>query len=367
MLGIWGVVHVYVFTRLGSVPWIAQHASRRTLIILAVILWLSYPLTRFISNRSLLAWPFEFLAANWVGFFFLLFALFFMVDVLTLGGVLFAKWTPLIRTLTALAAVLLGMIALIQGYRAPVVSEYEVHLPGLPQERDKLSVVALTDLHLGRLTGRDWLEKRVAQVDALHPDLVVISGDLADSDARQVEPLIPVLKQLRAPLGVWAVTGNHDLYAGIDHTVSIMEKSGFHVLRDRWEQVLPGLILAGVDDLGSRRDAGDAIPRALTNRPAGGTLYLSHTPSHAENAAALRAGLMISGHTHNGQIWPFNYLVRLRYSLLSGRYDINGMTVLVCRGTGTWGPRMRLWQRGEILKITLRSADAKAAHKTSAT
>lgn len=91
----------------------------------------------------------------------------------------------------------------------------------------------------------------------------------------------------------------------------------------------------------------------LSGRPPGAAVLLSHTPWQAREAAAAGAGLMLSGHTHGGQIWPFSYLIRLRYPLLAGRYQIDQMTVIVCRGTGTWGPRMRLWHPGEILSIKL--------------
>jgi predicted MPP superfamily phosphohydrolase len=94
---------------------------------------------------------------------------------------------------------------------------------------------------------------------------------------------------------------------------------------------------------------------ALANRPHGATILLSHTPWRAEEAAAAGVGLMLSGHTHNGQLWPFTYLVRTRYKLLGGRYPIGSMTAIVCRGTGGWGPRMRLWRPAEILRITLRA------------
>ena len=104
---------------------------------------------------------------------------------------------------------------------------------------------------------------------------------------------------------------------------------------------------------------------ALANRPPGAAILLSHSPLQAGAAAAAGAGLMLSGHTHDGQIWPFGYLVRLSYPLLGGRYEVDGMPVIVCRGTGTWGPRMRLWRPSEILRITLRSG-LKDAAKTRA-
>jgi hypothetical protein len=129
-------------------------------------------------------------------------------------------------------------------------------------------------------------------------------------------------------------------------------------LRDRAAALAPGLVLAGVDDLGARRQFGggeQAIERALAGRPPGAVVLLSHSPAQVKTAASLGVGLMLCGHTHNGQIWPFNYLVRLSNPLVGGRYEVGGMTVIVGRGTGTWGPRMRLWQPGEILLITLRS------------
>jgi hypothetical protein len=134
------------------------------------------------------------------------------------------------------------------------------------------------------------------------------------------------------------------------------------VLRDEWVQAAPGLVLAGVNDGGypqSRTPAENRVFRALAGRPPGnGTIFISHAPVGAQTAASLGAGLMLSGHTHGGQIWPFSLIVRSLIPLFLGRYDVGGMPVIVCRGTGTFGPRMRLWQRGEILRVTLRAAPA---------
>ncbi len=97
------------------------------------------------------------------------------------------------------------------------------------------------------------------------------------------------------------------------------------------------------------------MSKTLANRPPGATILLSHTPWQAEKAAKAGAGLMLSGHTHGGQIWPFSYLIRLVYPLLGGRYEVSGMTVIVCRGTGSWGVRMRLWRPAEIIRVKLKS------------
>lgn len=152
------------------------------------------------------------------------------------------------------------------------------------------------------------------------------------------------------------VTGNHEFYAGLERSVQFLESAGVRVLRDCWIELLPGLVLAGVDDVTARRQYGDNfVQRALAGRPnPAATIFISHTPWHAETACDAGAGLMLSGHTHAGQIWPFGYVARRLYPFLSGKYDLGSMTLIVCRGSGTWGPRMRLWRRSEILSITVR-------------
>jgi predicted MPP superfamily phosphohydrolase len=158
-------------------------------------------------------------------------------------------------------------------------------------------------------------------------------------------------------LGVWAVPGNHERYGGYATDGGLFKNDNFQMLLNRWVEVRPGLILAGVEDLTAWAGSGaggDIAARALAGRPPGVTLLLSHTPGQVESAAEAGADLMLSGHTHGGQIWPFGYLVSRFYPLLAGRYAVNSLTVIVCRGTGTWGPRMRLWHPGEILRVTLR-------------
>ena len=362
VLSLWALMHWYVFSRLGTIPWVAASCSTQGLGLAALVLGLSYPLARLLNGRNLetVGVPLEFAAAVWMGSLFLLFAALLVVDLVTVGGWLFPQVVPAMRQWAVLVAGGLAVIGLVQGLRAPGVSDFEVPLESLPPERDGLNLVVLSDLHLGTLKGNRWLTKLIGRVHDLKPDLVVIVGDLVDGNVLHVETLLPTLQQLRAPLGVWAVTGNHEYYAGLAGSVNLLEAAGYRLLRDRWAEVIPGLILAGVDDLTAREQFGHpdgAIAKALANRPSGGTILLSHSPLESNKAAAAGANLMLSGHTHAGQIWPFNFLVRLKYPLLAGRYEVNGMTLIVCRGTGTWGPPMRLWRPSEMLRIKLRTAD----------
>jgi predicted MPP superfamily phosphohydrolase len=285
-----------------------------------------------------------------------------VVDIVTVFGHLLPRFAPSLRGWALVAGGVLCVIALVQGLRAPVVQSYEVQLAGLPAESDGTVLVLASDFHLGTLLGKDWLAARIDQIQDLRPDIIVLGGDIIEGDDPSESELLPSFRRLSAPFGVWGVTGNHEFHAGIEGSANLLEETGIHVLHDRWAEVRPGLILAGVDDLTSRRrhgETGNFVERALAGRPVGAaTVLVSHTPWQAEVAAKSAVGLMLSSHTHEGQIWPFGYVVRLTHPFLSGEYELNRMTIIVCRGTGTWGPRMRLWQRGEIVRITLRSPQA---------
>lgn len=361
VLGIWALLHLYVFWRLSSVAWISTHVQRRWLILAAVVLYLSYPLARILGAYHLhaLAVPTELGAATWMGLLFLLFSMFLFIDVFTLGGLLFARHAQMIRTGGALLAVALAILATFQGLRPPVVTEHEIELKDLPPERDRLLLVMMSDLHLGTLINEKWLARVVSRVNAMQPDMVAIVGDLVDSDADKLDSLLPVLRQLRPKIGTYAVTGNHEFYAGLDRSVRLLSDAGFHVLRDEAIEAVPGLSIAGVDDLTARREfgrTGNAVQDALETS-SGATIFLSHSPLQYEEASAAGAQLMLSGHTHQGQVWPFTYLVRMRYPLTHSRHKIGPMTLIVSRGAGTWGPRMRLWKPSEIVQIRLRAAN----------
>jgi predicted MPP superfamily phosphohydrolase len=321
----------------------------------------SYLLARILHHFGIgaLARILEIIGANWIGILFLLLVTFLVVDGVTLFGRLLPRFAPGLRGWALLAGGLLSIIALVQGHRAPVVRNYQVQLPGFPSDSDGTVVVYASDFHLGTMLGGDWLAARIDQIQAQRPDIIILGGDIVEGDDPSESELLASLRKLSAPFGVWGVTGNHEFHAETQAGVSVLEQNGVRLLQGRWVEVRPGLILAGVDDLTSRRrhgQTGNFIEQALAGRPAGAAIILiSHTPWDADTAAKSRVGLMLSSHTHNGQIWPFTYLVRLFHPYLAGRYELDGMSLIVCRGTGTWGPRMRLWQRGEIVRITLRA------------
>lgn len=358
---VWAVFHIYVFWRIGTLPFIRRSIPWYFVALLAVLLWLSFLAPRFFDDYlSPSAAPkIEIIGDQWLGVIFLLFCSLLFADLITGFGFLIRQQAPLIRTLGLGVGVALSIIALVQGMRAPVVNNYEVVLENLPREADGLTIAVVSDLHIGATLGNQWLRDRVEQVNAAKPDAIVILGDIIEgySALEGVPGMQSVFKEFRAPNGVWAVLGNHDHHGGRNSTSALLEEAGIDVLRNEWKELCPGVVIAGIDDGGFGHGTGERARRiaaALSDQPTGATtILLSHRPEAIEQAVRAGADLMLSGHTHGGQIWPFTYVVRALNPILEGRHEYEGMTIIVTRGTGTWGPRMRLWKPGEVLLITL--------------
>jgi len=359
------LIHIYVFWRISALPFVKGHIDLKYLLPAGLILWAILFSGLFFGHdrTGILASTLELLAMTWMAVLFLVFISILAADILTGFGLFFRRSANSVRGYALIIGILLSLTAFIQGYRPPVIDSYQVHISGLPKELDGTVMVALSDLHIGSQLGDQWLASRVAQVNELKPDIIVLLGDIVEGHSNDKNDVFAeTLSRLSAPLGVWAVLGNHENFTrGDNNNDSIFNKSGIPLLRGTWKELKPGLILAGIDSIrrpmNGRDVAQDLITPALAGRPDGAVILLSHFPVGAEEASKAGVDLMLSGHTHGGQIWPFDYIVQASYPLLAGEYNINGMSVIVSRGAGTWGPRMRLWKPGEILKITLRIKD----------
>ena len=223
---------------------------------------------------------------------------------------------------------------------------------------DRLLVIS--DIHLGSLIGKRRLLALIDRVESLRPDIVAITGDLVDADAGLVEALVPQLKTLTAPLGVYAVLGNHEMYAGVERSTALMRNAGYTVLDSTAVEAAPGLWIVGIPDVRGSRQTGRPpveLDQALTEAGEGAIILLQHAPENHEVAAEAGVGLMLDGHTHGAQIWPAHYLVSRAFPHLAGTYRVGDMTQVISRGAGQWGPPMRLFARSEIIRITLRSPE----------
>ena len=359
--------HLYVAARLYALAPIRSRIPARAWWSGALLLWLVYIAGVHVGDAALdwRWWPGQF-ALTWLGVTFVMSMCLLLADLLGGFGLWWRAHTQKIRAAGAIAGVLLAAFALYQGMRAPVIVEQEVVMRGLPQALDGTVIAAVSDIHLGAQRRSEWMAARVEQINALQPAAVLLVGDLVEDEPIGEQQLAGVLRGLKAPLGVWAVTGNHEFYGDAETTVAEFAEGGVRWLRDRQVELAPGLVLAGIEDIGATMRRGGslttglahALPAGPRKAPAGkATILMSHIPATAvvEEARRRGVGLMLSGHTHGGQIWPFSYAVARRFPKYAGAYDVEGMMLYVTRGAGGWGPRMRLWKPGEIIKLTLRA------------
>jgi predicted MPP superfamily phosphohydrolase len=235
----------------------------------------------------------------------------------------------------------------------------------LPKELDGTTIVQLSDVHVGPTRGRDFVRQIVERANSLGPDVIAITGDLVDGSVRQLREQIEPLSELRAKHGVYFVTGNHEYYSGAESWCRELTRLGVRVLRN--ERVSIGsdgetYDLAGIDDYHAHQFGGGHgadLPRALEGRdPSRELVLLAHQPRAIFEAERLGVGLQLSGHTHGGQMWPWNYLVKLQQPFVSGLARFGRATIYVSNGTGYWGPPMRLAAPAEITRLVLLSEKA---------
>lgn len=248
--------------------------------------------------------------------------------------------------------------------RRPRVEHLRIPTEKLPASTPRLRIVQISDVHLGLMV-RDRYAREIADaVRREKPDLFVSTGDLVDAEINHLEGLAETLRGIRPRLGMYAVTGNHEYYAGIDQALAFTRRAGFTLVRGETVTVGNILRIAGVDDptgvaLGEPPGRTEAAVLGEDPSPLF-TLLLKHRPRISDGSRG-RVDLQLSGHTHYGQIFPFRYIVRIPYPLLSGLYPVTGGGALyVSRGTGTWGPRMRFLTPPEITVLDIERATAPA-------
>jgi predicted MPP superfamily phosphohydrolase len=367
---IYGGVHAYLWWRItrqldlraGSLPSLGIALAFAGLVIAPF-------LGRLLRDGSPLFNALELVTFIWMGAAFYLFALNLGADLWNLAaalGRLVAPPGPLpgVGGPRLFAGVAIAT-ALIVGWAAIEAAHVRLRRVTIPTAKlaggtPALRIVQVSDIHLGLLVGRRRLETILRRVREAQPDLVVATGDMLDAVGDHLEPLAAQWREIAPPLGKFAVTGNHEYYTGIEVAVSFLESAGFRVLRDEIA-VLPGVAnIVGLEHRGPR----SLRETTLRHRPlaallAGAdpalfTLVLKHLPTgFEEEAAPLGVGLQLSGHTHDGQLWPFRWLVRLSFRHTAGLARSGESLLYVSRGTGTWGPPLRFLAPPEVTVFEL--------------
>jgi len=372
VLSLLGGTHYYLYAH-----WVSGLGPFRTWSLWAiravfVLGAISFPLLRVLSRHHVrrLSVLVDWFVVMWLGC--VLYAFLIGLAVQLLGAL--SEWTglqsvaaPLLSSSPARSGVLLVValttmcviVGFVRAQALPRIVNLEVPLSHLPPSLDGFKLVQLSDVHIGTFARLARMRGMVAKVNGLAPDLVVITGDLVDEQASQLAPVEPILALLRARHGVLAVPGNHDFYAGIDEIVRRATACGIRFLRNEKVTIAGALQIYGIDDpAGARMRGGRTVAfesvlgPEVREQP---SILLYHQPIRYPQLAEMGVGLVLSGHTHGGQLWPLKYITRLFYPYVSGLFSIGTSHFYVSRGTGTWGPPMRFGVPPEIVVIRLRS------------
>ena len=370
-----GSAHYYVWARLVRDAALPSPWARIVTILIAFLF--AVMMSGFVVLRTVprgVASPFMWVGYTWMGvLFFLVLALGLsdLVRVIAVRGgdaglpIDLERRQSVARIfggVAALFAIGASPAGLVSALSTVAVTRVKVAIEKLAKAKSGYRIVQISDVHVGPTIGKDFIESVVARINALKPDLVAITGDLVDGSVEALSEHVAPLGKIQAKDGVFFVTGNHEYYSGADSWLAHLGKLGIKALRN--EHVViggsdSGFVLAGIDDPTSPLSD---LKQALAGRDASrACVLLAHQPKAIELADELGVDLQLSGHTHGGQMFPWNFLVRLQQPFVAGLHTLaRGAQIYVSRGTGYWGPPMRVGAPAEITEIEL-VASASAA------
>lgn len=317
---------------------------------------------------------------SWIGWFWIAAMLYFLMAVLFLDLLrLINHFLPFFPRMIVenyaqakyiTSACILGLVGLVVlgghiNSTMPRVRKLDLAIAKKAANLNGLNIVAASDIHMGTIMGRDRVDHIVKLINSLDPDLVLLLGDILDMEMAPVikQNLGEALRSIESRFGVYAVTGNHEHIAGVKEACDYLVEHNIIVLRDQVTKIADSFFLIGREDLSSgrfsdpqrsdgsrRKDLRELMADVDRSHP---VILMDHQPSDLTQASLQGIDLQLSGHTHNGQLWPFNYIVNSIYDLAWGYRKIADTHFYVSNGVGTWGPPIRVGNRPEIVQIHL--------------
>lgn len=363
------LLHWYIGSRLLSGLSIGQVGNVLAIgaLVLSVFIIPSAMLARMQIKNQKLADRISWVGYSAMGVFSFLFVLTFLRDVLLIVGALIfpAFYSKIFQHDSAVAVLILTVLAsgvgFINAIRVPVVVNIDIPLKNLAQALQGFTIAQISDIHIGPTIKKNYLVNIVKKVNALKPNLVAITGDLIDGTVEQLADQLTPLRDLKSDYGSYFVTGNHEYYSGVNQWIRYLRAAGIRVLQNEHDIITHNnsqMVIAGITDFNAhqidRTQASD--PQAAlagTENSMIPKIMLAHQPRSAEAVAAAGADVQLSGHTHGGQFWPWNFFVPLQQPYVAGLHKLNNLWVYVNRGTGYWGPPIRLGKRSEITLLRL--------------
>jgi predicted MPP superfamily phosphohydrolase len=365
-------LHLYIFLKIKGAFTLGTGAFIALIFLMAVMI--CAPILVRLSERQgleFLARLLSYVGYTWLGLTFLFFTSSLCVDlyrfcIFAAGLVMrtnLSSLSPSSRLAFFIPALVAATIATYGYFEARSIRTERVVIasPKVPREVGTITIAQISDVHLGLIVREGRLNRILSRVKEAHPDILVSTGDLVDGQIDDLGGLAELLSAIHTRYGKFAVTGNHEFYAGLDQALRFTEEAGFTVLRGETKDAAGFMTIVGVDDLAGKQVGlfrGPSEQPLLAGVPRERfALLLKHRPVIGEEALGL-VDLQLSGHTHKGQIFPFNYLSKAFFPHDAGLVPLSRHSFLyVSRGSGTWGPPIRFLAPPEVTVITLVHAD----------
>lgn len=368
VLTIYSLANIYIYYKgYNALPVLQRNRLlyALTFFLLSVI----FILAKILESRhsSVISDAFNIIGGFWLAFMLYGFLFFLLSDILLLALripgfvsgeniILFKKWSFIFTVIVSSSLIIGGFInALI-----PHVKEYNITINKSAGEIKTLRIAAVSDIHLGSIIRKRSMKKLSGILKDLNPDIVLLLGDIVDGE---IGPVLrgDLLQYFTGPKcidGLYAITGNHEYIGGGSRTIPYIESKGIRVLKDEIVTLDGGIQLVGRIDRDSRRFYGkermplsELMKQVDTTKP---VILLDHQPFHLDESVKYGVDLELSGHTHNGQMWPLNYLTGMIYELSYGYLKKGNTQFIVSSGYGLWGPRVRSASRSEVLLINIK-------------
>jgi predicted MPP superfamily phosphohydrolase len=351
-LALYTGANIYIPSRLATLFGIKK---RKILYILFAVAAVSIPLSMMLHRAmaNTITSIYYLISTTWMGMFFYLLILLLLFEIVNI----FIKPPKKISGITIISLTVLISLYSLWNAQSFTVNRVEIPIEGLT---DEVKIVQISDVHIDNFRGKSYLEKIVNATNEQKPDLVLITGDIIDSSQALTEEIFSPLKKLTAP--AYFTTGNHESYADFDKSVEIMAKSNLRILRNEIIET-HNIQLIGLDYMNADEQSFDmhkvnkltmkeTLP-TLDISPGKPSVLMHHSPVGLDYVNRRGINLMLSGHTHGGQMFPATYINRMIFPYNKGLYNYKGTYVYVSQGAGTFGPRMRLGTNNEITVIVL--------------
>jgi uncharacterized protein len=367
---IYSLVNFYIFYKgYQAIP--ALHNNKLIYTISAIMLAGLFIFAKILESKhsSVITDALNIIGGFWLAFMLYGFLFFLLSDIILLllripgvvkgdSVIIFRKWSFFVILFASSVLIIGGFINAI----IPFTREYNITINKSAGPVKTLRIAAVSDIHLGSIIRKRSIKKMSHIIEDLKPDLVLLLGDIVDGE---IGPVMrgDLLKYFTYPDcrdGLYAITGNHEFIGGAAKTIPYIESKGIRILKDEMVTLSGGVQLIGRIDRDSYRfyrkeriSLDELMKQADTTKP---VILLDHQPFHLDETAKYGIDLSLSGHTHNGQMWPLNYVTAMIYELSTGYLKKRNTNFIVSSGYGLWGPRVRSGSHSEVLLINLKFA-----------